>query len=276
MAISFTKMHHLGNDFVVIAAVSSLDFTPSRIQFIADRYFGIGCDQLLVLEKTRSRDTDFYCRIFNPDGEEVGMCGNGLLCLAYLIHAQKLTLESTFTITTMARTVTATIADDESITVAMGLPEFAPSLIPLLAPSQDATYDLRTTTGENFVVGAVSMGNPHIVLRFDDIETVDVERIGALLVRHPLFPQGANVNFMQVLGRDSIKLRTYERCVGETLACGSGSCAAVAVGRLWQELDNEVIVSLQRGHLMVKCHTLNSPLLLVGRAVVVFSGELVI
>lgn len=281
MTLLFVKMHNLGNDFIIIntlsfttATRSSLDLSPARIQLLANRHLGIGCDQLLLLEPTRTQDADFHCRIFNRDGSEAGMSGNGLLSLARLIDIDQLSPKRTFTITTSERKITVTRENDGHATLGVGAPNFTPSSIPLLVAEQSPCYNLYVEALQKaFKVGAVSMGNPHIILPVDDVTAVDMERDGAYLSRHPWLPQGANVNFMQILSNNHIKLRTYERGTGETLACGSGSCAAVAVGRLWNLLGDTVTVSLQCGDLMVKCPTLNSSLLLRGMATMVFRGE---
>lgn len=306
MIFTFNKMHNLGNDFIIINTLSfstteksTLDLTAANLRFVADRHVGIGCDQILILEEARSSDADFYCRIFNCDGSEAEMSGNGMLSLAKLIYTQQLTSKKIFVIATCARKVTAYVTNAERITVEMGMPNFTPSQIPFIAQQQELRYLLRvaptallastpTVTAmstamlnkvmayEEFSVGVVSMGNPHIVLQVDDVMSVDVKRIGALLASHPLFPQGANVNFMQILSADCIRLRTYERGTGATLACGSGSCAAVAIGRVWQLLNKEVTVCLQLGNLMVEWRALNFPLLLTGTPVEVFRGEMAI
>lgn len=282
--LKFTKMHSLGNDFIIIndldyVLTAHFDLTPSFIKLLADRHLGIGADQILILEPAQSQEEDFYCRIFNHDGSEVGQCGNGLSCIASLIYQQQLTTKPSFVIATCTRKITAIVADGGQIVLDMGLPNFMPSAVPFftadgLARCQEVSYELSTEYGE-LVIGVVSMGNPHVVIKVDDVEQVDVERIGAAIAKHiKIFPRGTNVNFMQILERgDGIKLRTYERGVGETLSCGSGACAAVAVGRLWRLIGERVIVYLQHGNLMVKWRDLNSPLLLAGSAVVVFNGE---
>lgn len=277
--MKFTKMHSLGNDFIIINALQNpISITPLSICSLSDRHLGIGFDQMLVLQQrdpaAHEQTADFYCRIFNADGSEIYQCGNGLRCLAKFIFASKLTTQRSFAIATPKRIVKVHLEDGEQrVTIDMGQPIWQPSLIPLDVKEQAKRYKIATNKGE-FAIGAVSLGNQHAVMQVQDVATVDVEGIGSAIASSSFFPQGANVNFMQVISPGRIKLRTYERGSGETLACGSGSCATVAVGRLWELLDDAITVCLQKGELMVKWQNLNAPLFLCGEVVTVFDGIL--
>lgn len=274
MNLAFTKMHSLGNDFIIVDSLSSP--LPSNtlhstiLQKLTNRHLGVGCDQLLVLEPAKTPTTDFYCRIFNNDGSEAGMCANGIRCLAKFIHSRKISAKHSFTIATMARNVLVTV-EGEQTTINVGTVDFEPKKIPILATEKTLSYNLETTAG-TFAVGAVSVGNPHAVIRVTDLSAVDIAKIGLLISQHSSFPQQTNVNFMQIINRNNIILRTFERGTGETLACGSGASAAVAVGRIWQLLDESVTVHLHHGNLQVQWQDTNSPLLLTGPAVEIFNG----
>lgn len=272
MKIPFTKMHGLGNDFVVFNALSkSLGLGVDALQKLADRHTGIGCDQFLFLESAKTKGTDFYCRIFNADGSEAGMSGNGLRCITKFVYDCGITKKRSLVLATFARNVLAVIEDDGQVTLNMGVADFTPKNIPILATQKALSYNLETALGK-FDIGAASVGNPHAVVQVMDVDAVDVVGLGSLISQHEFFPDQANVNFMQVLDRGNIKLRTYERGTGETLACGSGSSVAVAIGRAWQLLDEVVTVHLHHGNLQVKLKDINSPLFLTGPAVEVFNG----
>lgn len=274
MKIHFTKMQGLGNDFVIIDAVKQdVDLNPQMICQIADRHFGIGCDQIILITTPKDKTADVCYRIFNADGSEAGQSGNGARCVAKYASMHGFTDKNTITMQTPARSVKATINDDNQITIDMGVAELSPTKIPFLATEQALSYDITTSFGD-FVVGAVSLGNPHAVIKVANVEAIDVENIGSTLSKHRLFPEGANINFMQVIDDKHIKLRTYERGSGETLACGSGACAAVAIGRLWKLLDKQVTVYLHGGNLVVNCPSIILPISMIGPAVVVFTGEL--
>lgn len=280
MLLPFTKMHGLGNDFVVFDAIShdiSLDFTPILCQKIAHRNLGIGCDQIMLLSKSQDQHSDFHCRIFNADGSEAGMSGNGLRCLAKLIVENNLTIKETFHISTYSRNVEIYVKTNNpqenhvknttkkivDITLNLGYIDLDPQKIPLATSQQKDIYTIKTEFGD-FTFGAVSVGNPHAVVLIEDITQIDIAKIGKAISLHNFFPEHTNVNFMQILDKSNIKLRTYERGTGETLACGSGSSASVAIGRLWNLLDPTVNVHLHYGNLQITLHDIQSPLLLTG------------
>jgi len=273
MDIQFTKMHGLGNDFVVIDAISqSVALTSQQVQFIADRHFGIGCDQLLLVEKPGDSAAEFRYRIFNADGGEVEQCGNGARCFAVFVRDQGLTSSSVIPVETAAGLIELRIEDDQ-VTVDMGIPDFEPESLPFRAEKREESYDL-VVNGAEYAIGAVSMGNPHAVLTVDDVDTAPVERLGAAIESHPKFPQRVNVGFMQIVNRSEIRLRVYERGAAETLACGTGACAAVAVGQQQGELDEQVTVSLPGGELMIRWQGEGRTLLMTGPAATVFHGSI--
>lgn len=272
MKIRFTKMHGLGNDFVIIdASKQNIELTPQMVRQIADRHFGIGCDQVILLTTPNDIVIDIYYRIFNADGSEAGQSGNGARCVAKYI-SNRLLDKNIIVMQTPTRVINATIEPNGLITVCMGTAELSPAKIPFLAMEQSLSYNINTPLG-TFLIGAVSVGNPHAVIKVTDVENIDVENIGKTLSKHSQFPEGANVNFMQVIDRSKIKLRTYERGSGETLACGSGACAAVVIGRLWKLLDEQVTVCLHGGNLVINCSDVMSPIAMLGPAAVVFTGE---
>lgn len=273
MVIQFTKMHGLGNDFVMIDAISqSIDLSAEQIRNIADRHFGIGCDQLLLVEKATDPRAEFRYRIFNADGGEVEQCGNGARCFAIFVRERGLTKNTTIAVETAGGLIELSVEQDQ-VTVDMGVPNFQPKSLPFIAEDQQETYNLMVN-GSEYAIGAVSMGNPHVVLRVDDINSADVEGIGAMIENHQQFPQRVNVGFMQILSRNEISLRVFERGAGETLACGTGACAAVAVGRMQGELDEEVTVRLTGGDLQIRWQGEGKKLLMTGPATTVFQGQL--
>ncbi|HEB81420.1 MAG TPA: diaminopimelate epimerase [Gammaproteobacteria bacterium] len=282
MNLAFTKMHGLGNDFVVIDAVSqSVDLTAEQIRFLADRHFGIGCDQLLLVEKPRNPAAEFRYRIFNADGGEVEQCGNGARCFAIFVREQGLTESHVIPVETAGGLIELCVETDgkngERVTVDMGIPDFDPASLPFVADDpaerQAKSYKLMVN-GREYAIGAVSMGNPHAVLQVEDVDTADVEGLGAAIESHERFPQRVNVGFMQVVDRGRIRLRVYERGAGETLACGTGACAAVAVGRVRGLLDEQVTVSLPGGELEIKWPGEGLDLLMTGPATTVFQGTI--
>ena len=227
--INFTKMHGLGNDFVVIDAINQqINLTPEQIRRLSDRHFGIGFDQLLLVEKALSSDADFNYRIFNADGGEVSQCGNGARCFARFVRDKKLTDKDEIRVNTALNQLLLRFDADNMITVNMGVPRHAPAEIPLMAEAESRFYTVRIKDNEK-AFGAVSMGNPHAVIQVTDIKTAPVEEVGKALENHAFFPERVNVGFMQVIDRQHIKLRVYERGAAETLACGSGACAAVVI-----------------------------------------------
>lgn len=274
MEIRFTKMHGIGNDFVVIDAISQhVALTAEQVRFVADRHFGIGCDQVLLVENSSHPEADFRYRIFNADGGEVNQCGNGARCFAVFVRHRGLTDKNAITVETHAGLIYPQIELNGQVTVNMGIPVFAPARIPFMAEAEADTYEL--TVGERqLIVGTVSMGNPHVVLRVDNADTALVQELGALIERHPRFPERVNVGFMEIRARDHIRLRVFERGVGETLACGTGACAAVAVGQRNGLLDSTVQVDLPGGQLQIHWPGPGYAISLTGSATIVFEGSI--
>lgn len=274
MKINFTKMHGLGNDFVVIDAVNqSVALTPEQLRFIANRHFGIGCDQILLVEKSLNAAADFRYRIFNSDGSEVGQCGNGARCFARFVRDKNLTAKDEICVETDSGLLVLRCREDHSITVNMGVPRHRPEQIPLQA-EQESKYYTVIVNGVEKAFGAVSMGNPHAVLQVNDVLHAPVQILGAALESHPFFPERANIGFMQIIDRRHIRLRVFERGAGETLACGSGACAAAVVGIEQHLLDNDVTVRLPGGELQISWQGRGTPVYMTGPAVSVFDGTL--
>ncbi|MGH8501245.1 MAG: diaminopimelate epimerase [Gammaproteobacteria bacterium] len=267
-------MHGLGNDFVLIDAVERpLELSEAQIRFIANRRLGVGCDQLLMIERARMPGADFGYRIFNADGGEVEQCGNGARCVARYLHERALISNATVKLETAGSIVAVRIEPTGLVTVDMGRPRLAPREIPFLADEESSSYRVEVA-GEAIELSAVSMGNPHAVLLVDDVAAAPVDTLGAKLEAHVRFPRRANVGFMQVIDRKTIRLRVYERGVGETLACGSGACAAVVAGRLRGLLDERVRVMLAGGQLMVSWPGGHAPVQMTGPATRVFEGSI--
>ncbi|MFO8024334.1 diaminopimelate epimerase [Thiohalophilus sp.] len=274
MSLRFTKMHGLGNDFVVIDAINQeVVLDREQIRQLADRRFGIGCDQLLLVEPPREPGVDFTYRIFNADGGEVEQCGNGARCFARFVRDKGLIDRDTIRVATAAGQLTLQIETDGQVTVNMGLPHFAPSEIPFEADAEATLYDL-VINGEKVHLGAVALGNPHAVLEVDDIDSAPVARLGPLIEAHPRFPRRVNAGFMQVIDPGHIRLRVYERGAGETLACGSGACAAVVVGRQQGRVGDMVEVALPGGSLLIRWPGADSPVMMTGPATTVFEGHI--
>ena len=272
MQIQFSKMHGLGNDFVVIDNVTqNVFFSKEKIQQLSDRNFGIGFDQLLLVEPPYDPEQDFHYRIFNADGTEVSQCGNGARCFARFVKMKGLTNRNKIVVSTKSGRMVLYLEKDGQVTVNMGVPQFDPSLVPIKANKREKIYILRAQE-QTFFCGAVSMGNPHCVLLVDDVNTADVETMGPLLERHERFIEGANVGFMQIINPSHIKLRVYERGAGETLACGSGACAAVAVGQLQNRLSKDVRVDLPGGSLKIRWQGNDNILKMTGAAEHIFDG----
>lgn len=274
MRIRFTKMHGLGNDFVVIDAVrQSIDLQAAQVRFIADRHCGIGCDQILVVEKSSQPDVDFVYRIFNADGGEVEQCGNGARCFVRFVHEQGLSERKKIRVATRAGVISPQLQANGEVSVDMGAPRFAPAEIPFISDSTAIVQALQV--GEQTCdISAISMGNPHAVQLVAQVDAAPVAQMGPLIEAHPRFPQRVNAGFMQVLDRHSIRLRVYERGTGETLACGSGACAAVVAGIRRGLLDSPVRVSMRGGDLLIAWQGDNTPVIMTGPAVTVFSGEI--
>ncbi len=274
MPLNFTKMHGLGNDFVVVDAINRpVALSTEQIRRIADRHFGVGCDQLLLVERAQQQGVDFRYRIFNADGGEVEQCGNGARCFARFVRDKGLSDKENIVVETASGVITLTIETDGQVRVDMGVPDFEPAVLPFSVSERSERYDIPVGD-ETLSIGAVSMGNPHLVLPVPDIDSAPVERLGPLLESHALFPERVNVGFMQLLDRQHIRVRVYERGVGETLACGTGACAAVAVGKCWGMLDDEVTVSLRGGDLSVRWVGEGEALWMTGPAETVFEGEI--
>ena len=274
MKLRFTKMHGLGNDFVVLDAVNqAIELTPELARFLANRNFGIGCDQILVVEKPTSPDNDFRYRIYNADGGEVEQCGNGARCFARFVHDQGLTAKTEIRVETRAGLIAPRLTADGQVTVDMGLPRLAPAEIPFISDSDAPVQDLDVA-GTLIGISAVSMGNPHAVQVVPDVDSAPVREQGPLIERHPRFPQRVNAGFMQVEDRHGIRLRVFERGTGETLACGTGACAAVVAGIRRGLLDSPVRVTTGGGELSIAWGGPGTPVLMTGPAVSVFQGEI--
>ncbi|ABE60457.1 diaminopimelate epimerase [Chromohalobacter israelensis] len=274
MLLHFTKMHGLGNDFVVIDLITQrARLDTERIRQLADRHVGIGFDQLLLVEPPRDPEMDFRYRIFNADGNEVENCGNGARCFARFVRDNRLTHKREIRVETQAGPLTLRVEDDERIRVDMGVPRFAPEVVPFDAPA-DAPAHCLEVDGETWDIGAVSMGNPHAVLRVDDVAQAPVARLGPLIERHPRFPRGVNVGFLQVVSRHEARLRVFERGSGETLACGTGACAAVAHGIRRGWLESPVDVHLPGGTLTLAWPAPDASLMMTGPATSVFEGRI--
>jgi diaminopimelate epimerase len=274
MRLKFTKMHGLGNDFVVVEAMTrAASLSEAQIRWLADRRFGVGCDQVLLIEPPRAPDTDFYYRIFNADGGEVEQCGNGARCFLRYVRDHGLTAKRAIRVGTRGGVIVPRLEEDGRITVEMGVPEFEPARIPFDAPARAASYDL-VVDGRRVEVSALSLGNPHAVQIVADVERAPVATEGPLIERHPRFPQRVNAGYAQIVGRNRILLRVYERGSGETLACGSGACAAVVAGIARGLLDHDVTVVTRGGDLGISWAGEGRPVMMTGPATIVFEGEI--
>ncbi|MCW8827719.1 MAG: diaminopimelate epimerase [Gammaproteobacteria bacterium] len=276
MPLKFTKMHGLGNDFVVFDAINqSVSLSTEQVRFIANRRFGVGCDQLLLVESAQQSGVDFRYRIYNADGSEVQQCGNGARCFARFVRDKGLSDKDAIVVETASGIITLHIEADGQVRVNMGKPDFNPAALPFRAEREQLVYEIPV--GDELLrIGAVSMGNPHAVLQVEDVTLAPVERLGPLLESHPLFPERVNVGFMQVVDKSHIRLRVYERGAAETLACGTGACAAVAVGHRWGLLADEVRVSLPGGELLIHWAGQGGELWMTGPAITVFEGTIVL
>jgi diaminopimelate epimerase len=273
MRIDFTKMHGVGNDFIVFDSPPDHSvLEPARLRALADRRSGIGFDQALVLNGPQRPDSARSYRIFNADGDEVEQCGNGARCIAALLHHRGLTRDGAITLDSPAGPVHARVAGDERVSVNMGVPDFAPRALPFLADAEADSYPLEVD-GRVLQIGAVSMGNPHAVLTVDSVESAPVAVLGPLIERHPRFPRRVNVGFLQLVSRAEVRLRVYERGAGETLACGTGACAAVAVARRRGQLGPEVRVGVRGGELQVNWGGPGEPIWLSGPTEISFEGH---
>jgi diaminopimelate epimerase len=251
MRVDFTKMHGVGNDFIVFdAPADPALLRPEQLRALADRRTGIGFDQALVLEPPRRAQSAVFYRIFNCDGDEVEQCGNGARCIAALLHRRGLTVNGAITLDSPAGPIAARIGADGRVSVDLGVPNFDPRSLPFLAPGEADSYALAVV-GQELTIGAVSLGNPHAVLTVAEVDSAPVATLGAAIERHPRFPQRVNAGFLQIVAQGEVRLRVYERGAGETKSCGTGACAAVAVGRRRGLLDAEVRVRVRGGELRV-------------------------
>jgi len=274
MLLDFSKMHGLGNDFIVIDAVTRpVALSADQIRFLSDRRLGVGCDQVLVVEPARDRSMDFFYRIYNADGSEVEQCGNGARCFVRFVHERGLTSKKEISVGTASGIIRPRIEADGLISVDMGVPRFRPADVPFIADAEAISYSLDFN-GKKFDVGVVSMGNPHAVLRVDDVASAPVAELGPLIERHDRFPKKVNAGFMEVVDRRHVRLRVYERGVGETLACGSGACAAMVVGCRQGLLDDRVSIELPGGSLLVQWAGGGAAVWMTGPATHVFEGKI--
>jgi len=274
MLMNFSKMHGLGNDFMMLDNVTQNIFlSKEKIAQLADRNFGIGFDQLLVVEPPYDPDLDFHYRIYNADGSEVGQCGNGARCFARFVRMKNLTSKNKIRVTTTSGKMSLFVERDGRVTVNMPVPQLEPAKIPFTAQKVEGTYILRAAS-ETVLCGVVSMGNPHCVITVDSVDDAPVEKLGEELSNHERFPEQVNVGFMEVVNPEYIRLRVYERGTGETLACGSGACAAVVIGQIQKKLAKQVTVELPGGKLRIYWKGPGNPVKMTGPAEHVFDGQM--
>ena len=274
MIVPFTKMQGIGNDFMVVDAISQpVYLNQAQISQLAHRNFGVGFDQLLMIEAPQHPEADFHFRIFNADGSEAGHCGNGARAVAKYVRQKGLTWKRELRLSTNTATMSTVFEDNGLVTINMGKPRLEPEKVPLRFAEQADTY-MIDAEGIRYKIGAVSMGNPHCVLHVNDIETAPVQKVGPILSQHSYFPAQANVGFMQVVDSSEIKLRVFERGVGETLACGTGACAAVVAGRLQNFWDEKVKVGLPGGNVWIRWAGKGRNVYMTGSAKVVFEGQI--
>lgn len=279
MNLTFTKMQGAGNDFVVIDSFTSVvTLDAAQIKKIADRNFGVGCDQLLIVEKATQTGLDFRYRIFNADGGEVEQCGNGARCFVRFVVEKGLTQKKAIKVETASGIITLTLRDDMQVTVNMGAPRFEPNNIPFVAQSRENLYALEVNphagSSGAIPISAVSMGNPHAVTIVENVETANVATLGPLIEAHSRFPQRVNAGFMQVLNSHEINLRVYERGSGETLSCGTGACAAAVSGIQLGLLNSPVLVNTRGGKLNIEWLGEGTPVMMTGAAEIVFEGDI--
>lgn len=275
MTLSFTKMHSLSNDFIVINSMQQPFFSEIEVlQCLADRHRGIGFDQCLVVEAPRQAGFDFFYRIFNADGSEVGQCANGARCLAAFIHYYGLTDKRQFRLQTATTSIEAFLEEDGQVRLMLPPPRLQPSEIPLAQGIEQADLYSIPLFSQQFQVHALSVGNPHAVLKVDALEGIEFEKLGRALSEHPFFPAQANVSFMQLINEKELALRVYERGVGETQACGSAALASAAVARLYYQTEARMSVHLPGGQLLVEWESIHEPLSLIGPVAFVYEGTL--
>jgi diaminopimelate epimerase len=274
LKLRFTKMQGAGNDFVVLDGVSrSIDLSRAQLRALADRHFGVGCVQILLVERPQSAAADFRYRIFNADGGEVEQCGNGARCFVRFVRDKGLTAKDEIRVETLGGLIAPRLEPDGRVTVDMGQPVFEPRRVPFASDS-DALVQALDVAGEQVDITAVSMGNPHAVQVVADVDAAPVGTQGPLIERHARFPQRVNAGFMQVVDRHAIRLRVYERGAGETLACGTGACAAVVAGIRRGLVDSPVRVATRGGELTVRWSGADNPVYMTGPAETVFEGEI--
>lgn len=275
MRLRFTKMHGAGNDFVMLDGITQKlpNLPAAKMQKIADRHFGVGCDQILIVEAPRRKEADFRYRIFNQDGTEVENCGNGARCFALFVRQRGLTNKNKIHVETAGGPLVLEVLENNLVRVDMGVPELEPENIPFEAKQQKNTYQLNVD-GKKFEIGAVSMGNPHAVCIVDDCDSFEVEKFGPLIEKHEQFPNKVNAGFLQIISRSEAKLRVFERGVGETLACGTGACAAMVSGRLQELFDDDVDIHLPGGTLTLSWTGVGQPVFMTGPATTVFQGHI--
>lgn len=274
MELEFTKMHGLGNDFIILNGLdNSIRLSGEQIRFLSDRHFGVGCDQLLLIEPARDSNADVRYRIFNADGNEVQQCGNGARCIAEFLYREGIIRKDVIDAETGEGIIRIYRREDGMYTVDMGVPRFEPSEIPMRAERRAGSYALKLAD-TSVEVYALSMGNPHAIMPVEDVDKAPVAALGPQIQQHPDFPEGVNAGFMQVVDRQHIRLRVYERGAGETLACGSGACAAVVAGRMADRLDKEVVVGLKGGALVISWQGEGETVRMSGPATMVYKGRI--
>ena len=282
MRVSFTKMHGLGNDFVVLDLISQdITLQEEQVRILADRHRGIGFDQLLTVEPPSNPEADFLYRIFNSDGREVEQCGNGARCLILFLRQKRFTAKKSIILETKGGHLTCKIEEGDNVSVNMGVPKLDPKDIPFLSEKREVFYNIPIGNNNDkkgdfsqVRLSAVNIGNPHAVILVNDIKEAPLNELGPIIESHSSFPKKANVGFMQIMNRSEIALRVYERGVGETLACGTGACAAVVAGRLQGRLDSKVKVHLAGGSLLIRWPGQNRNIHMAGPACRVFEGNI--
>ena len=274
MRLKFSKMHGLGNDFVMLNGVSQhIQLSANQLRYIADRQRGIGCDQILLVERPTQSGVDFRYRIFNSDGGEVEQCGNGARCFVHFVRDEGLSTKHEIRVETKSGIIAPRLNTNGDVTVDMGAPRFEPSEIPFRCAAREALYELDVS-GTKIKINALSMGNPHAVQLVDDVEAAPVLAQGPLIEHHADFPARVNAGYMQIADRNNIKLRVWERGAGETLACGTGACAAVVAGIQRGLLDRRVTVETHGGKLTIEWQGQGAPVMMTGPATKVFVGEI--
>ena len=274
MKLNFTKMHGLGNDFVVLNGLEGgIELSREQLRLLADRHFGVGCDQILLLQPPEDTDAQVRYRIFNADGTEVEQCGNGARCIAAYLSHHGYVKEGRIIVETVKGNIIIYLDGGDRVRVNMGIPRFEPADIPMLVPERSPMYTMELSVGTTSLM-TVSMGNPHAVLIVNDVDWTPVSELGTEIQSHRIFPEGVNVGFMQIIDSGHIRLRVYERGVGETLACGTGACAAMVTGCVNNRLANEVDIGLKGGHLTVTWAGEGEPVFMTGPTTMVYEGQI--